>query len=260
MRMLYACALFALVGVLPNLASAEERPASAPASASSTQPVLDAAARELVDLMKDAEARSGFRRMVCDKEGKVRSLLLSSSIANDENVRAAAHLPDLNFIRINCSWSGISADALGELRRLNHLDKLELRYANRQITLEYGMALAKVSSLRTLAISSSEVDLDAMSFLCALPKLTTLELKYCHEVNDANVVALTQLRQLESLDLTNSSVTAASLDVLAALPHLKQLTVTGTRITEEDVLHSKLVARVAVRGAKPKPVKKPDVS
>ena len=268
--LLLRCVLVALGGYASGSAFAQARdaagpaaapttmPATAPAAAPSTQPILDASARELVKRLQAAEARTGFRRLIYDQEGKIRSVFLSSGLATDENLRGAAHLPDLTSVRISCSYAGVSPEALSELRRLDHLEKLELRYAaNRPVAVEYGMALARLSNLHTLIISSSEVDLKAVSFLCALPKLTTLELRACREFNDANVAALMQLRQLEALDLSYTAVSKASLDMLATLPHLQRVTLTGTAITEEDTANSKLTAKVSVKGAKKKLVDNP---
>lgn len=248
--------LLAGLGFLPCGAPAETRDAAAPTTAPTTAPavppVLDDVGRDLVRRMKEAEARNGFRRMICDDAGRIRTLFLSSTTANDENVRAAAFLPDLNAIRIYCSYRGISAEAIGELNRLDHLEKLELRYANHTITLQYGMALAKITSLRALALSNSDVDAQVLPLLSALPHLTTLELKSCRDLTDADLTALTQMRQLENLDLSFTTVSSASLDVLATLPHLKRLIITGTGITEDDVQLSKLAGKVVVKGAKQK--------
>jgi len=108
----------------------------------------------------------------------------------------------LNFIKINYSWSGISADALGELRLLDHLDKLELRYANRQITTEYGMAISKISSLRGADHQQQRHRSEGDRLPQRPAEAHHARPAFCREFSDANAVALTQLRQLESLDLS----------------------------------------------------------
>jgi hypothetical protein len=249
LRRVLQCVVLVLAGqaLCSPRAGADE---AAPPEDAAIQQLADESARDLVRRLKEAEARSGFRRMVYDEGGKIRLVYLYSSVANDENLRAASHLPDLQGIRISAWYSGISGEALGELSRLHHLEKIEMR--NRPITLEFGMALGKISSLRTLTLTGSDMEAGAIGFLGALSHLTTLELRSCR-LNDAAVAALTQLRQLETLDLSYTGLSAANLDVLATLPHLKRLTVTGTSITEEEVLNSKLAAKVAVKGAKVKP-------
>jgi len=214
----------------------------------------------ILHVLKEAESSTGIHRLGYDADGKLTSIFLSSAIANDDNIRALSAVSEVTCIRVSGSWSGISAEALGELRHLKHLERLELRYANRRVTMDFGMALARITSLRTLTITGSEMDLAAANFLCALPNLTTLQLKSTRDLTDANVVALAQLAQLEELDLSYTGISNASLDVLATLPHLKRLSVFGTKVTEEGVLQSKLAGKVAVQGAKFKTVSNPQDS
>jgi len=78
MRSLYLCAIAAAVSLAPWNASAQSPAAPAPTPPPATQPILDEAARGLVQRLQEAEARTGFRRMHCDDEGRIRTIYLSS--------------------------------------------------------------------------------------------------------------------------------------------------------------------------------------
>lgn len=57
--------------------------------------------------------------------------------------------------------------------------------------------------------------------------------------NDAGLKVLTELRDLQILDLTDSQVTDAGLSYLEALPHLERLRLDGTQISDAGLEHLK---------------------
>lgn len=208
---------------------------------------------ELIADLRDWEERTG-RRSLIYTDNHLTGIILFAALATDENLRALpAAAPELKYLRISGSWSRISPESLAELGRLKHLEKLEFRYANRQMSIEYGMALSHCQSLKTLSISGCELDSGMIGFLATLPNLTTLQLRSTRELTDAYAFALAGLPTVEELDLSYTRISDAALDLLATMPGLKRLNVTGTRVTEEGVQSSGLLGKAQVKGAKPPP-------
>jgi hypothetical protein len=220
----------------------------------------DPEARALLEELRDVEARTGRRHIGYDADGKIVSITLDRWITSDVNIRALALFPDLTRVQIG-GWNGsLSPEALGDLAKLKHLDRLELRRFGSELTIDYAMAIGRMTSLHSLSIMGSDIHSPAISFLVGLRNLKSLELRSCDDLTDADFGALAQLSNIEELDLTYSGVSDKNLDSLAQLPKLKWLWVPGTRVTIEGVQNSRLYGKVTVRGAKNRPVEKVKVS
>ncbi len=126
---------------------------------------------------------------------------------------------------------------LAKLKKLSQLEIFRCQgFGNEGVLALKGLNLQRLT-LRDLPV----VDDQALEVFTELPKLRRL---YLHEISGISDVGLKNLGSLQSLELLDiwsvPQMTDASVDVIAALPNLKELTIRSTNVTDASV--SKLLA------------------
>jgi hypothetical protein len=121
----------------------------------------------------------------------------------------------------------INEDDLAQLRRLKHLDSLDLSMCD--ALTNQGLAhLSGLTELRTLDLGRSPY-----------PGIVTHP-----SLGDVGLVHLRGLRRLESLSLIDCAVTDAGLANLAGLTALQDLDLRGTQVTDAGLVHLKGLRRL----------------
>jgi hypothetical protein len=125
-----------------------------------------------------------------------------------------------------------SGPLLAKLGKLSRLEVFRCQgFGSDGVLALKGMGLTRLT-LRDLP----NVDDRAMEVFDDLPKLTRLYLHELPTVSDAGLAHLSALASLELLDIwTVPQMTDATVDVIATLPHLKELTIRATGVTDNAV-------------------------
>ena len=142
---------------------------------------------------------------------------------NDSNMRKLGELTQLEVLKLN----GANIADRG-LDRPGH--KLALRQELKSLP-----NIAGLVHLRTLELNRTPLTSAALGALRELPQLRHLSLEYAAQVDDKAIPLLLALEQLESLQLSGTSVTDDGLHQLAGLAHLKGLRIGGTGVTQQAV-------------------------
>lgn len=203
-------------------------------------PLLEELRIEYCDL-----ARVALRRV--DRIPSLRTLeLYLVEGLTAEAVASIARVPGLRRLHVY-GGSGLTAEQLAPLRRLERLESLQLaglnhiyhgqqdqfaayldrkverRAPDRYVTCD---ALQQWPQLRTLDVSHSrELGADVGRVLAdRTPALRDLDLGHCPRVDDSTITDAMALPDLERLAIGGeNAVTAASVDVLAASPSLREV-------------------------------------
>jgi Leucine-rich repeat (LRR) protein len=67
------------------------------------------------------------------------------------------------------------------------------------------------------------------------PQIRSISLRRCHNITDAGLAILSQLPDLEELDLSDTDVSAAGLRHLTRMPKLNSLTLSGVKLSDDAV-------------------------
>lgn len=149
-----------------------------------------------------------------------------------------AHLADLPHLReLELEGLKLTDDALRPIGRLRHLRSLTFAYTpltGRGLVHLAGLAELKALEVRTEDESEADRSLDhaALTSIATLSQLQKLKLPpaFTKGVTDRELELLTQLRELQDLDLEESQITNAGVRFLMRLPKLRDLNVCGTEI------------------------------
>lgn len=232
-------------------ATTEPTAATQPAASEPPRPPAPDRLTKLFQTLRTQFLDTGIPRITYDPAGHIVAVLLSADAGNDDNVRALADLPDLAAVRIICSDSSISADALADLSKLKNLRELMLHYATRDFSAEHGAAVARLTNLRTLIINYARIESDGLAPLAKLPHLQKLTIGWSRQLSDADLTPLANFPALEDLDLSYTGVSDDCLGILATLPCLRKLHARRTDITVAGVGASGLDDRIDVTDAQP---------
>lgn len=185
---------------------------------------------------------------------KLRVLELDDTDVGDAGLEAIRNMPALAEVSYK-DMRGVGARGMAALAALRRLDTLHLAFAEvddsleklaasrtlRQLTLlratvtdARAASIAKIRSLRVLALSYTPITDGALAHVAALPQLATLELINTR-ITDDGVKALSQTKSLAVLDLTDTATGDAALDALLDLPKLVSLVLRGTKVTDAGV-------------------------
>jgi hypothetical protein len=121
---------------------------------------------------------------------------------------------------------------LAKLKKLSQLEIFRCQgFGNEGVLALKGLNLQRLT-LRDLPI----LDDQALEVFTELPKLRRL---YLHEISGISDIGLKNLKSLQTLELLDiwsvPQMTDASVDVIAALPNLKELTIRSTSVTDASV-------------------------
>ncbi len=147
----------------------------------------------------------------------------------DAGLAHVASAPKLK--KLNISRVAISDEALKALAGHDQLVELEL--AHTQIA---GQGLKHLAALplQRLTINSRAVTAAGLQALAELDALRQLELQ-CQEISLADLPALGQLKQLESLDAYYTPAGENGIEVLRGLAHLKKLVLASEHVNDDSI-------------------------
>jgi Leucine-rich repeat (LRR) protein len=174
-----------------------------------------------------------------------------SSKLTDEGLKSLAGLTRLRVLSLPAPT--IHGRGLGNLSGLTHLVELNLGPGIRDLS-----TLPELRSLRTLVLTGSEIDDEALVHLTRCRTLMDLSLDHTSigddgiqslkglsqlrglglhntRVGDAGLIELQQLPMLSSLSLGETQVTNAGLARLSALPKLEHLTLHGLPLDDVGI-------------------------
>jgi hypothetical protein len=116
-----------------------------------------------------------------------------------------------------------------ELSRMQEMRTLDLVYSN--VTSDGVAALSGMQNLQTLSVGTPGVDGSVLESLRDLPQLKMLQL-IGMDITDEQMANVNRFPNLTSLCVTSSRVTDEALaEVLAGLPDLRHLCLSGTQVT-----------------------------
>jgi hypothetical protein len=182
---------------------------------------------------------------------KLRVLELDDTDVGDAGLEAIKGMPALAEVSYK-DMRGVGARGMAALAGLRRLESLHLAFAEVDDSLEKlaasrtlsqlmllratvtdarAASIAKIRTLRVLALSYTPITDGALAHVSALPQLATLEL-ISTRITDDGVKALAQTRTLSVLDLSDTATTDDGLDGLLDLPKLASLVLRGTKVTD----------------------------
>ena len=205
--------------------------------------------------------------------GKLERLTLLQNRFNDLNTRRLSKVPQLRSLdlRGNMEAGDMTLEVLGKLPQLTALKHRSTAVTDAGlaalaesgtlesllaqdfvITNESGQHLAKLGKLSSLeifrcqgfgtdgvlALAERQPDVGdpALAVVAKLPRLKRLYLHELASVGDEGLRQLAAARELEVLDIWSlPRMTDASIDVIAGLPNLKELSIRETGVTEAAV-------------------------
>jgi hypothetical protein len=147
----------------------------------------------------------------------------------DSTVEQLCAIPSLESLSLNCSKQGsISLRSLGQL---SHLRELSLFISDfREVSLERIHALPH---LRRLSLHGENID-DALAQLQDLPHLLTMEIE-SRDQSTHWLKRLPKFNSLETLQISGGRRAGFDLSPVAELAHLRNLSLSIYRLTDEDL-------------------------
>jgi hypothetical protein len=119
---------------------------------------------------------------------------------------------------------------------LSALTQLESLKMGGALVTDAGMkALEPLINLQSLDLSKMDITAQGIEPLTKLPKLRRLSLWRSARIDDKAAQYLLRMKALETLDLTDTSVTDKLLDQLEGMKQLKALFIAGAKVTPERV-------------------------
>ncbi|EQC39941.1 hypothetical protein SDRG_02597 [Saprolegnia diclina VS20] len=170
-------------------------------------------------------------QVLCEHLTSLEELHVAHTDVSDMGARGLPHLKHLTSLVL--STEGVTYHSLSSVGSLHQLTSLALFGASiADRGLEY---LACLQSLRRLVLCSGYLtDRGAGMLASSAPHLTELNVSHNKELRDAGLKCLAQLRQLKTLNVSNTSIDAASLVHLQPLQHLETLLAYGLVLTRKE--------------------------
>ena len=156
-----------------------------------------------------------------------------STAVTDTGLEYLGRNPSLESLLIqDFAITDQSGPHLAQLKKLSQLEVIRCQgFGTEGVLALKGMGLTRLT-LRDLP----NVDDRAMEVFDELPELRKLYLHELSTVSDSGLAHLANLKSLELLDIwTVPQMTDATVDVIAALPNLKELSIRATDVTDAAV-------------------------
>jgi internalin A len=166
-----------------------------------------------------------------------------------DTISLLSGLEDLNLgVGVSLGRTGVAVGA-GNCRVTGGIQLTDLGLAK----------LAKLTKLKRLDVSGAKITPAGLSVLKNLPQLQRLSLWNCKALDDSAAPELVAIARLTDLDLSYTSAGDATLKSLAALPSLKLLYLTDTKVTPAAVeaFRKQKPASFVSWARRPEPIAKP---
>ena len=144
------------------------------------------------------------------------------------DLKTLRSLPNLR--RLDVEYNSVSPEFLQTIGSLSKLESLDLQETG--ISDDDLASIASLANLRNLRLSDHRITDAGLVHLAAMQKLRILAIRFC-SVNGPGLAHLPQ--SLHSLELRWSPVSDASRDAICGLKNLRQLDLSGTKVSEQTV-------------------------
>lgn len=162
--------------------------------------------------------------------------------ANDISPEGFTHLKFPNLQNLDVQETEISPELMTSIISLPKLDLLNLsktRYTKSSL-----IQISSLKNLRSLNLCRSNLSDDDCQLVGQMTNLQQLRIGFNPQITDKGISALKSLKNLEVLDLNNTSVTDKGLTALRSLPKLKDLQLFQTHTSDDGV---KTLARMPLK-------------
>jgi Leucine-rich repeat (LRR) protein len=152
--------------------------------------------------------------------------------------------------------SDFNLDSITQLSQLESLDIGGSKVTDRGVA-----EMAGLTNLHTLGLSETVVTARGIATLAKLPKLARLNLWKSEKVDDKAAPHFAAMPAIETLELTETNITDATLNALERVKTLKDVYVGGTAVTEARVEAFRMArpdCRITWWEKPPEPEKKAD--
>jgi Leucine-rich repeat (LRR) protein len=132
---------------------------------------------------------------------------------------------------LDLSYTIISGKAVPVLAKLNGLEDLNLNNTNLQ-SADFSQ-LAKLPKLKSINLRTTQINDNQIKVLTTCRSITTLDISNNSAITDSTVWALSDMANLESVNVANTSVTLSG---LAKLSRLKRIIVSNRDLKGQSLL------------------------
>ncbi|MEO2015903.1 MAG: DUF1549 domain-containing protein [Fuerstiella sp.] len=174
-----------------------------------------------------------------NRDGTVRFVRFSKSVATDEHVAQIAAFEQLDYLAVVTPTVG--DEGLAAVEGLTNLDTLFLSDSGvTDLTLS---RFSKLQKLERLYLDRTSVTDEGVSGLVGLSTLTTLSLNGT-KISDACLKAISGLKGLEELSLSDTAITDDGMQFLAESAVLQTLSLNGTTVSCAGLAHLGSLSRL----------------
>lgn len=162
---------------------------------------------------------------------ELRTLLLDDAEISADDMRRISELSSLERLTLaSASFREDGWEHVKEPSRLTELDLSGSRISDGAMTY-----FGRLRDLNWLDLSFSNAADDGLQHLRGLTRLRFLNLEQCHLITDAGLAQLTEMKELETLNLNTTSVTEAGWKHFQAFPKLEELHIDCFQASEQDI-------------------------
>lgn len=166
-----------------------------------------------------------------DSEGEIRSIDLSRSWINDNDLGRIAGLAKLE--RLAIAQTHVTDSSLAVVETLPALKELDLFFCE-HITDSGASRLRGAPNLEKLNVRGTKISDSGVQFLTELRQLRTLDVGIT-EISDATIELLEALPHLESLSIGGNQIAEAGVARLRSLKGLRHLDLSGAQVTDSGI-------------------------
>lgn len=168
-----------------------------------------------LDLSETKVGNKGLTRL--EKLEKIQNLKIEQAKIDDEALISIGKLKAL--IKISLKGNNLTGTHLGELNELENLQELTLKTNRINNT---NIKLLESKTLIYLDLAGNVIGDEGLEHIASMNTLKSLNLKFNVAISNIGLEYLHKLKQLNSIDLTDTSVTSSGIsDLEKALPELQ---------------------------------------